>query len=197
MSVAIIAVGVSAGIGLWQTKKSSAAAKEAAAIQVKGTDTAQAFNERVYADQQKNLAPYMQAGTEALGRLNARGAPSNPYASATFDPRRFNLAAQRPPGMGGQPTFPQQQRGGMGGGPMGAPVGGGYRPPNGNTGVSGFGPGGMPPPPVEGPQGAMPQGGLNLGGGRMVTIQAPTGETRQVPIEQAQSFIQRGGRVVQ
>lgn len=49
-------------------------------------------------------------------------------------------------------------------------------------------------PPRQMPQ-QQPQG-LPMGGG-VVTIQAPTGEQRQVPASQAQKYVQQGGRVVQ
>lgn len=50
-------------------------------------------------------------------------------------------------------------------------------------------PAGARPNPFQQAMGGQPAGG-------MVTIQAPTGETRQVPREQAQMFVSRGGKVV-
>lgn len=66
------------------------------------------------------------------------------------------------------PTGPQARP--LGGGPMG-PVAGAR------------------PTPFQQAMDGQPAGG-------MVTIQAPTGETRQVPREQAQMFVSRGGKVV-
>ena len=56
---------------------------------------------------------------------------------------------------------------------------------------------GRPPGPVQG--GPVQTAPLSIGmppQGQMVTVQAPTGETRQVPAQQAQYFVSRGGRVV-
>ena len=56
---------------------------------------------------------------------------------------------------------------------------------------------GRPPMPQGGPQ--IPQGAPMGGGGQsgpMVTVQAPTGETRQVPQALAQQMVAKGARIV-
>src|SRR3990167_3105885 len=59
---------------------------------------------------------------------------------------------------------------------------------------------GRPPGPVQG--GPVNSAPLSIGGmltqqGQLVTVQAPTGETKQVPAEQAQRYVSGGAKVLQ
>lgn len=154
-AVAIPAIIGAAGVGaqLVGAKMASGASGRAARLQVNSADRAQQFNQQAYADQQRAMSPYMQAGQQALGGLmsNYGGkALSNPYAPQ-------GMSTQGQPLYGGMSSQPPEQ-------PQG--------PPQGASGP----PQGAPMAPTQGmaPQG-QPQGG------GVVRVKAPTGEMAQFP----------------
>jgi hypothetical protein len=165
-AIAIPAIIGAAGVGtqLVGAKMGSNAAKNAAQAQIASTDKAQAFTERAYQDQQRALAPYMQAGQQSLGSLMGQygGKPlQNPYAPS-------GMSAQGQPEFGGMPQG-QPQGGGMSlGSAMGQPR------PQGQP---------MQAPPM--------QAGAPAGG--MVRVKAPTGEVAMMQDgPQLQMALQRG-----
>lgn len=165
-AIAIPAIigAASAGAQVYGAHKASNAAKDAAKVQVDATNKAQNFNERAYADQQKALAPYQQAGNDSLARLMAQhwGTALPPGMSPTSgSSAMLGNAAQmftpRPAGPQYGPNFQPTQ-----GQPMSL------------AGMQGGG--GQPPQqPMQQPQ-QPPQGNAP-----MVRVRAPNGDTAQFP----------------
>lgn len=180
LAVPLIIGAASAGAQVYGAHKASNAAKDAAKVQVDATNKAQSFNERAYADQQKALAPYQQAGNDSLARLMAQhwGTALPPGMSPTSGSSAMlgnasQMFTPRPAGPQYGPNFqPTQGPGAVTGqGGQGVALGGGQQPPMSLAAMQGNGgqqPMQQPPQP---PQGNAP----------MVKVRAPTGETAQFP----------------
>ncbi len=167
---AIIGAGASVGTAAIGARAAGKAAKQ----QEQASDQAMAFQQRAYTDQQAAMQPYMRTGTDVFQRLAenyGRGAYS-PGGPSPFGAQSPFAQALQPGGMGysGQQPQPQMVNQAMPrvGGPM-----------------------------PSGPQaGGRPFAAAMGGGGDLVTIQAPTGETRQMPRQEAQAYLARGARMV-
>lgn len=167
----------SAGAGLASAKVQSNAAKKAQQAQQQGTDKALAV-------QQQANQPYMDLGRQATARLSQMAANQQPYTQV------FGSGA----GAQGQPGQPTQGPRAMGGNQFQMPPQMPRQGPPQGMGLGQLGQAGMgQPPPMRPPQG---QQGPGMGGGGMVKLQAPDGSVRDVPMDQAQQFIQRGARRV-
>lgn len=168
IAISLGAAGAAGSIA--KAKIESNAAKKAAQQQVAGGERAQAFTERAYRDQQQIMSPYVSLGQDAMARM---------------------LESQWGPGAGARGAPPA----GMGGAAPnafgGAPVQAAGGPPVPRFGGTGPSMGG-PSTAMQGPPQGQPQGPQ----GQLVTIQAPTGETRAVPAAQAQAYVARGARVI-
>ena len=167
-AIAVPAIIGAAGVGtsLAGAKMASNAAHDASRQQQDATNRAQAFNERVYADQQRLMNPYQQAGQYALGNLMARqyGGSPNQYAP----PQGYGAP------MGAQPTQGY------------SPFMRALQPPQ--------APQAQPMAPSQGQPGPF-SAGLG-GGGGMVTVMDDSGAQRQVPAAQGAMYAQRGFRVL-
>jgi hypothetical protein len=182
-AIAIPAIIGAAGVGaqVVGARNASNAAKDAARIQGQSADRAQAFNERVYGDQQQLMSPYVKAGSDSLARLMAQHWGTQPPAGMSPSGGSSAMLSNAARGF-----IPQQ--GPFSGAPQAQPGGGN---PNSLAAMQGGGGQQMPP------QGApMPQGGQMppQGGGQMVKLQGPDGSTRDVPAQLADQFIARGAR---
>lgn len=175
LAVPLILGGASAATSIAGAKMASNASKNAANTQSTAADRALAAQQAGYQQQRQDFAPYQQAGTGAVGRLNnlagqyTGGMPNQPPPNAP-------LPASPPPGLG-QLGMP-----GPGMRPQANIVWSGRQQPPQMGGP------GMPPP------GAMSQG--PQGGGSAVRVQAPTGEIAMLTPQQAQMAVQKGARVL-
>lgn len=180
MPVPLIATAIGAVASLGGAKMASSAAGKAQKAQQAATD-------RALAAQTAANQPYMDLGRQAAGRLGALTANAQPYTQQFGGPQGSN-GVQAFGSMQGGPQGPQGPPPGslasMAGGAPSMPQGGqpGMMPPQRQPGP----PMGQPGPP-QGPQ-----------GGQMVTLQAPTGQTMQLPAgsPQVQMLLQRGARQV-
>jgi len=161
---------IGAGASLIGGAISSSAAGSAADKQKATADQALALQKQIYDEQKAQRAPYVAQGATSLAKLGqiAGNAQQQPLPGAFQNPYL--------PRSGG--AGPTQPLGAMGQSPWTQPPPQGAFPP----------PQGPPPqPPQQGPGGGA--------GPQMVTIQAPTGETKQVPMATAQQIVQRDPRV--
>ena len=89
----------------------SKAAKSASKQQIAAGDKALAVNERVYADQQRQMAPYMALGSDAMNRYQSRyGSPGVSLGGNAMSPQMPQ--GGRPMPAGAQPTGQAMPRGG-------------------------------------------------------------------------------------
>lgn len=103
ISAAILG-GVGVFANLWGASKAAKAAKEAAALQVAGTQRGQIAADQVYADQRSLMDPYVRMGQLSLADLQARQFGGN---------REQYLPTQAPPTSGpagGGPPLSGNQR---------------------------------------------------------------------------------------
>lgn len=164
--IAGVAMGVSAGASAYAAKKGADASKQASQIQVDASNKAMDYQQ--------------QAQQQALAYLNnSRNAPMAPPGPAmTYLSKLMGVP-------GGINLNPKPSA-----------------PPPAYPGHQPAGPSTMQPPSVQNMSGAPPLGGL-MGAptgptpsGGMVMLEAPTGERRAVPANQAQSYIARGAKQV-
>lgn len=184
-AIAIPAIIGAAGVGAQAigARNASNAAKDAARIQGQSADRAQAFNERVYGDQQQLMSPYVKAGSDSLARLMAQHWGTQPPAGMSPSGGSSAMLSNAARGF-----IPQQ--GPFSGAPQAQPGGGN---PNSLAAMQGGGGQQMPP------QGApMPQGGPMppQGGGQMARIQKPDGGVVMVPDAMVEQALANGGKRV-
>lgn len=118
-ALAIPAIIGAAGVGVQAVgaKKASDASKSAAQQQQQSVTQAQQFNREAFDRQSAALAPYQQAGQQALGNLMNRYGGSDPAAMAQRA-NAFTSSAQQ-----GGPAFPSALSGYGGQSPMPQPGG--------------------------------------------------------------------------
>lgn len=189
-------IGISVASSAYAAHKQSSAAKDAAKSQAAAGQQALNAQQGGYQQARQDFSPYAAAGASAVDRLNQTAGRFTGGMPQTADQQaqQFNVQRQRtglgqppPPGAGMPP--PQQ-------GLQGPPQGGmpGQMPPPGAGGPQGAPGLGMPPPMSGAP--AVPQGPPQGQPGGMVTVQAPTGETMQLPQAQAQAAVAKGAKIV-
>lgn len=189
-AVAIPAI-IGAGTSVASAVVGSRAAGKAARTQEQAANRAQGFNERVYNEQKQLMSPYVNMGTESLQRLMSSqwgtpyAGPGQPtaFAGNPYAPTPHALGI--PNGMA--PSGPQRNPMAPNQGIVGQPT-----PPPLTNPAPDFGMGMRRTPPPGMAQG-WPQGPLQ---GGMVMVEAPTGERRPLPLQQAQLAVQRGARIV-
>jgi len=171
-ALAIAGMAASTGAQVYGAKKASDASKDAAKLQTAAADEAQRRLDVSHKASDDVYAPYLSAGrsaTSTLGRLVTPG-PGARYAS----PGPAQPAPAPAPTDRAVPRQVPMGRGARGG------LGGGAGAPN----------EGMAPPRTFGSM-------VPRGGGNVVMIEAPDGSgVRPVPADQAQRFLDAGGRQV-
>lgn len=182
----LIGAGISAGTQAYAAHKASGAAKDAAKTQVEASDKALDLQRDMYNQNRADQEPYRNVGSQAITTLGSlMGLPSGP--------------------VGG--TSKAMTLGGLTEGPGHFGTDGRYVPPMAPTvGQAMPRPGaqnpyaGLPPHPdfVTDPARARTASSFATGqaGQRMVTVQAPDGETRQVPEHMAERIVAAGGKLV-
>lgn len=166
---------VNAGMQLFGAHKASSAAKDAAKIQSAAADKALGVSRDVYDRQMSGMDPYANVGRQSMNVLGRLTSPGQPYTSQL----QRQDARQGYTNYGGGQPAPQTIGGTTGQRPRGqAPAQGAAQMPY-------RGGGGQAAP--------MPYGG---GAPRMVLMQAPDGSQRQIPEDQAQSFVARGAQIL-
>lgn len=168
-----IIAGATAGASIYGAKKAAGAAHEAAATQSTAADKSLAFQKEQFGAHQQAYAPYQQVGQQSLRGLSQGMAPGGQFSQQFTQP--FIAPGQSKPMY--SPVQPQT----LGG--MAQPMG---RPPMQTQP--------LPRGPVMPDQQPMPD--QQAQGGALWTIQAPDGETKQVPAAQAQHYISQGARRV-
>lgn len=150
-TAALIGMAIaSAGAKTVSSVVEAKAANKAVKTQVAATNAVQAKQDSIYADYQKQMAPYLQSGQQSMSLLSSLmlppGAPGSYQSQQQQQPPRPSMAGGPPQGMPGMgPGGPP---------PMGGPGGGG--PPPQMQQRPQMNPWAMPP---QGPQGPPPQGG--------------------------------------
>jgi hypothetical protein len=163
------------GLSLLGGKKGSDAAKEAAALQAQTAQQALAFQKQIYEEQKAQKAPYVAQGATSLAALGrTAGAQQQQVLPSAYSGQTLGQLGQQIRTAQAQsqanPTQAQQQAAATA-----VPTPGGMPP-------------GAPPTPGAGP-GQIPNDEL-------VTVEAPTGETRQVPMALARQMVAKGARIV-
>lgn len=183
-----IGLAANAGLGAWGASKQAGAAKDAANTQVASANEAKAELRPLYEQSIARLDPYAALGGGALGKLGAlsgvtplaanagavgRDAQGNPLGPINGSQGPLNMSDPRVQHLaqGGSLIDPEMRA------PMSA-LGGGGR--------SGYQTG----------EAAVPRGGSSFQTSKMLKVQAPTGEIREFPADQAAYFAQRGAQIV-
>lgn len=83
-TAAIVASAIAAGGAIGSSAIAAHASKSAAGQQVDASNKALGVEQQVYEDQKNNLAPYRQAGTDALTRASSLADAGSPIGLKTF-----------------------------------------------------------------------------------------------------------------
>ena len=176
--IAASTAAATAGASVYAAKKGASAAKDAAATQSAAADKSLAFQKEQFGAHQQAYAPYQQVGQQSLRGLSQGMAPGGQFNQPFTQP--FIAPGQT------QPMYSPQQPQTLGG----------MAPPTGPRPIQ--------PPPYAGrpglPDQQQPPGQQAPGGppaastGALWTIQAPSGEQKQLPPAQAQFYISKGAR---
>lgn len=195
MGVTAIIVGASlaAGGSVAAAKIGSDASKNAANAQVQGNNAALNFAQQRFNVGQQALAPYQYGGAAIAGlggqvnnQPQGAGNLLAGYAASVPNARSMALGAPspQPSGMPNVPNYnPAQQV------PSGI-YGQQYAAPNAQPIPMGVSNG------STNPASGQPWQGSSGSQSGMVTVQAPTGETKQMPMAQAQQYVSKGARII-
>jgi type II secretory pathway pseudopilin PulG len=90
----VAALAISAGVAAYGAYSSSQASKKAAAAQQTASDKALALQQQQYADSQKALLPYQQAGADNLKKLQGMATPTLDLPTYNYDPFKAPTQAE-------------------------------------------------------------------------------------------------------
>lgn len=178
----IVASSVAAGATVYGAHKAGSAAEHAADTQASSADKALGVQKEMYEQQRSDLSPYRAAGQGSVGQLSyllgVPGFEKGPM-SQMAKPAATTGTAPAPPPYGGLTSNDF----------LGSIIGGKLPPGAQQLQTTAPGAGSDPLASFKAGQAA-------AGGGPMVTVRAPTGETRAIPQSQLQKALTLGGQIV-